>query len=73
MKDNFGLGSPNASLEQEHMYFFLYWLNRFVFPNKSKGVKVEWIPLVEALHNFDDVAMGPFLLSHFYHLLFEMT
>ncbi|KAM2945857.1 hypothetical protein COP2_028722 [Malus domestica] len=41
--------------------------------NKSKGVKVEWIPLVEALHNFDDVAMCPFFLSQLYHLLFEMT
>ncbi|KAB2629109.1 hypothetical protein D8674_033904 [Pyrus ussuriensis x Pyrus communis] len=39
----------------EHMYFLLYWLNKHVFPNKSMGVKVEWIPLVEALHNFDDV------------------
>ena len=73
VKGNFGSGSSNASLEQEHMYFLLYWLNKFVFPNKSKGMKVEWIPLVEALHNFDDVATGPFLLAHFYRLLFEMT
>ena len=36
-------------------------------------MKVEWILLVEALHNFDDVATGPFLLSHLYHLIFEMT
>ena len=55
------------------MYFLQYWLNKHVFPNKSKGVKVEWIPLVEALHNFDDVATGPVLLAHLYHLLDEMT
>ncbi|XP_050114931.1 uncharacterized protein LOC126593094 isoform X1 [Malus sylvestris] len=73
VKKNFGAGSPQADKDQEHMYFLLYWLNKHVFPNKSKGVRVEWIPLVEVLHNFDDVATGPFLLSHFYHLLFDMT
>ncbi|KAM1944769.1 hypothetical protein ACFX15_012965 [Malus domestica] len=73
VKENFGAGSSHVDKDQEHMYFLLYWLNKHVFPNKSKGVKVEWIPLVEALHNFDDVATGPFLLSHLYHLLFEMT
>ncbi|KAM1004500.1 hypothetical protein ACFX2C_004692 [Malus domestica] len=73
VKENFGAGSPRADKDQEHMYFLLYWLNKHVFPNKSKGVRVEWIPLVEVLHNFDDVATGPFLLSHLYHLLFEMT
>ncbi|KAM1560790.1 hypothetical protein ACFX1Z_003998 [Malus domestica] len=56
VKENFGAGSPHANRDQEHMYFLLYWLNKHVFPNKSKGVKVEWIPLVEALHNFDNVA-----------------
>ncbi|KAM1285135.1 hypothetical protein ACFX2J_027737 [Malus domestica] len=73
VKENFGADSSHGNKNQEHMYFLLYWLNKHVFPNKSKGVKVEWIPLVEALHNFEDVATGPFLLSHFYHLLFEMT
>ncbi|KAM2257517.1 hypothetical protein EV2_002732 [Malus domestica] len=73
VKENFGAGSSCADRDQEHMYFLLYWLNKHIFPNKSKGVKVEWIPLVEALHNFDDVATSPFLLSHLYHLLFEMT
>ncbi|KAM0988537.1 hypothetical protein ACFX2A_012681 [Malus domestica] len=73
VKENFGVGLPRVDKDQEHMYFLLYWLNKHIFPNKSKGVRVEWIPLVEALHNFDDVATGPFLLSHLYHLLFEMT
>ncbi|CAN6686501.1 unnamed protein product [Malus baccata var. baccata] len=73
VKENFGAGSPRADKDQEHMYFLLYWLNKHIFPNKSKGVRVEWIPLVEVLHNFDDVATGPFLISHLYHLLFEMT
>ncbi|KAB2635987.1 S2-RNase [Pyrus ussuriensis x Pyrus communis] len=49
------------------------WLNKHVFPNKSKGVKLQWIPLVNALHSFDDVAIGPFNLAHLYHLLHEMT
>ncbi|KAM2000318.1 hypothetical protein ACFX16_007632 [Malus domestica] len=56
VKSNFGVGSSNANINQEHMYFLRYWLNKHAFPNKSKGVKVEWIPLVETLHNFDDVA-----------------
>ncbi|KAM2187879.1 hypothetical protein ACFX1R_031494 [Malus domestica] len=73
VKENFGAASSHANKDQEHLYFLLYWLNKHVFPNKSKGMKVEWIPLVEALHNFDDVATCPFLLSHLYHLLFEMT
>lgn len=30
--------------DQEHVYFLLYWLNKHVFPNKSKGVKLKWIP-----------------------------
>ncbi|KAM2147821.1 hypothetical protein ACFX1Q_004522 [Malus domestica] len=73
VKENFGADSSHVDKDQEHMYFLLYWLNKHVFPNKSKGVKVEWILLVEVLLNFDDVATGPFLLSHLYHLLFEMT
>ena len=41
--------SPTADPAQEYMYFLLYWLNKHVFPNKSEGVKLEWIPLLEAL------------------------
>ncbi|KAM1409051.1 hypothetical protein ACFX2I_009492 [Malus domestica] len=62
-----------ADKAQKHMYFLLYWLNKHMFPNKSKGVKLELIPLVKALHSFDDVVTGPFILAHIYHLLHEMT
>ncbi|KAM1365614.1 hypothetical protein ACFX13_044616 [Malus domestica] len=41
IKENFGADSSHANKDQEHMYFLLYWLNKHVFPNKSKGVKVE--------------------------------
>ncbi|KAM2051888.1 hypothetical protein ACFX16_033454 [Malus domestica] len=41
VKENFGAGSSRADRDQEHMYFLLYWLNKHVFPNKSKGLKVE--------------------------------
>ncbi|KAM1965836.1 hypothetical protein ACFX15_046121 [Malus domestica] len=68
VKKNFGPLSSNANKDQEHMYFLLYWLNKHVFPNKSKGVKVEWIFLVEALYNFDDMATTLFLIAHLYHL-----
>lgn len=55
------------------MYFLIYCLNKHVFLNKSQGVKLEWIPLVEALHSFEEVTTGPFLLAHLYHLVHEMT
>ena len=41
VKKSFGADSPNTNIDQEHMYFLLYWFNKHVFPNKSKGVKVE--------------------------------
>ena len=72
-KKRFSLPSSTVDRAQEHMYFLLYWLNKHVFPNKSKGVKLERIPLVRALHSFDDVASGPFILAQLYHLLHEMT
>lgn len=36
--------SPPSSIvdrAQEHIYFLLYWLNKHMFPNKSKGEKLE--------------------------------
>ncbi|KAM0971365.1 hypothetical protein ACFX2G_019636 [Malus domestica] len=65
--------SLTTNRAQEHIYFLLFWLNKHVFPNKSKRMKLEWIPLVEALHSFDDAATWPFILAHLYHLLHEMT
>lgn len=55
------------------MYFCVYWLNKHVFPNKSKRLKLEWIPLVETLYSFDDVATRLFLIAYLYHFLYEMT
>lgn len=72
-KKTFNLPSSTTDRAQEHMYFLLYWLNKHVFLNKSKGVKFEWIPLVEALHSFNDITTWPFLLAHLYHILYEMT
>ncbi|BBH05113.1 autoinhibited Ca2+-ATPase 11 [Prunus dulcis] len=37
--------------DQQHMLFLLYWLNRFVFPNRSSAVLLEYRHLAEALHN----------------------
>lgn len=72
-KNMFSLSSPIADQAQEHMYFLIYKLNKYVFPNKSKGEKLEWIPLLEVLHSFDYVATWPFIKAHLYHLLYEMT
>ncbi|BBH05389.1 autoinhibited Ca2+-ATPase 11 [Prunus dulcis] len=41
--------------DQQHMLFLLYWLNRFVFPNRSSAVLLEYRHLAEALHNHTDV------------------
>lgn len=35
---------PTTDQAQEHKHFLLYWLNKYVFRNKSKGVKLEQIP-----------------------------
>ncbi|BBH04063.1 hypothetical protein Prudu_015105 [Prunus dulcis] len=45
--------------DQQHMLFLLYWLNRFVFPNRSSAVLLEYRHLAEALHNHTDVGLGP--------------
>ncbi|KAB2600540.1 hypothetical protein D8674_040516 [Pyrus ussuriensis x Pyrus communis] len=63
---------PFAKKNFAHVLSFVLAQQTY-FPQQVQGVKLEWIPLVEALHNFDDVAMGPFLLTHLYHLLYEMT
>lgn len=34
---------------------------------------MEWVPLVEVLHSFDEVATEPFILAHLYHLFYEIT
>ncbi|CAL2228274.1 unnamed protein product [Prunus armeniaca] len=43
--------STEKDKDQQHMLFLLYWLNRFVFPNRSSAT----------LHNHADVGLG---LSH---------
>lgn len=72
-KKMFSPSSPIADRAQEHIYFFIYWLNKHVFPNKLKRMKLEWIRFVEALQSFDDVTTWQFILAHLYHLLHEMA
>lgn len=52
--------------DQQHMLFLLYWLNKFVFPNLSLVVQLEYQHLSEALHNHTDVGLGPTVLAHLY-------
>ncbi|KAM1562808.1 hypothetical protein ACFX10_037294 [Malus domestica] len=40
-KKMFSPPSSTVDRAQVHMYFLLYWLNKYVFLNKSKGVKLE--------------------------------
>lgn len=53
-KETFSPPSSTVNRAQEHMYFLLYWLNKHMLPNKLKKLKLEWIPIVETLHSFND-------------------
>ncbi|CAL9028609.1 unnamed protein product [Prunus brigantina] len=55
------------------MMFLLYWLNRFIFPNRSSAVLLEYGHLAEALHNHTDVGLGPIVLAHLFKNLHTAT
>ncbi|CAL2270708.1 unnamed protein product [Prunus armeniaca] len=58
--------STEKDKDQQHVMFLLYWLNRFVFPNCSSAVLLEYKHLAEALHNYADVGLDPTVLAHLY-------
>ncbi|CAL8168692.1 unnamed protein product [Prunus armeniaca] len=58
---------------QQHMMFLLYWLNKFVLPNCSSAVLLEYRHLAEALHNHSDVGLGPTVLAHLFKNLHTPT
>ncbi|CAL8168355.1 unnamed protein product [Prunus armeniaca] len=55
------------------MMFLLYWLNKFIFPNRSSAVLLEYKHLAEALHNHTDVGLGPRVLAHLFKNLHTAT
>ncbi|KAI5312725.1 hypothetical protein L3X38_041899 [Prunus dulcis] len=55
------------------MLFLLYWLNKFVFPNCSLAVLLEYRHLAEALHNHTDVGLEPMVLAHLFKNLHTTT
>ncbi|CAL2246403.1 unnamed protein product [Prunus armeniaca] len=59
--------------DQQHMLFLLYWLNKFVFPNCSSAVLLEYKHLAEAMHNHTDVGLAPTILAHLYKNLHSAT
>ncbi|CAL8152347.1 unnamed protein product [Prunus armeniaca] len=59
--------------DPQHMLFLLYWLNRFVFPNRSSAFLLEYRHLVEALNNHIDVRLRPTVLAHLYRNLHTAT
>ncbi|XP_034198185.1 uncharacterized protein LOC117613720, partial [Prunus dulcis] len=65
--------STEKDKDQQHMLFLLYWLNRFVFPNRSSAVLLEYRHLAEALHNHTDVGLGPTVLAHLFKNLYTAT
>ncbi|CAL9017937.1 unnamed protein product [Prunus brigantina] len=65
--------STEKDKDQQHMLFLLYWLNRFVFPNRSSAILLEYKHLAEALHNHTDVGLGPTVLAHLFKNLYSAT
>ncbi|CAL8087210.1 unnamed protein product [Prunus armeniaca] len=56
--------SAEKDKDQQHMLFLLYWLNRFVFPNRSSAVLLEYRHLAKVLHNHTDVGLGLTILAY---------
>ncbi|CAL9013694.1 unnamed protein product [Prunus brigantina] len=65
--------SVEKDKDQQHMLFLLYWLNKFIFPNRSSAVLLEYRHLAEALHNHTDVGLGPTVLAHLFKNLHTAT
>ncbi|CAL2256430.1 unnamed protein product [Prunus armeniaca] len=55
------------------MMFLLYWLNRFIWPNRSFAFLLEYRHLAEALHNHIDIGLGPTVLAHLFKNLHTAT
>ncbi|CAL2266795.1 unnamed protein product [Prunus armeniaca] len=51
----------------------MYWLNRFILPNRSFAVLLEYRHLAEALHNHTDIGLGPTILAHLFKNLHTAT
>lgn len=60
-------------IDQQHIWFLNMFLCRFLFPNCSKNIIREFLGLAEALHVFDDVALGPFVLANIYQMMYKIT
>ncbi|CAL2229875.1 unnamed protein product [Prunus armeniaca] len=65
--------SVEKDKDQQHMLFLLYWLNRFILPNRSSAVLLEYRHLVDALHNHTDVGLGPSVMAHLFKNLHTAT
>ncbi|XP_008222865.1 PREDICTED: uncharacterized protein LOC103322714 [Prunus mume] len=65
--------SAEKDKDQQHMLFLLYWLNKFILPNRSSAVLLEYRHLAEALHNHTDVGLGPTVLAHLFKNLHTAT
>ncbi|CAL8112087.1 unnamed protein product [Prunus armeniaca] len=59
--------------DQQHMFFLLYWLNRFVFPNRPSVIPLKYGHLAKAMHNHTGVGLGPTVLPHMYKNLHSAT
>ncbi|CAL2277262.1 unnamed protein product [Prunus armeniaca] len=65
--------SAEKDKNQQHMLFILLWLNRFIFPNRSSAILLEYRHLAEALHNHTNVGPGPTILAHLFTNLHTAT
>ncbi|CAL8993901.1 unnamed protein product [Prunus brigantina] len=62
---------PVATINQNCS--FSNFLKKFVFPNRSSAVLLEYKHLAKALHNHADVGFGPIVLAHLYKNLHSAT
>ncbi|CAL8164894.1 unnamed protein product [Prunus armeniaca] len=65
--------SVEKDKDHQHMLFLMYWLNRFILPNRSSAVLLEYRHLAETLHNHTDVGLGPTVLAHLFKNLHTAT
>ncbi|CAL8163978.1 unnamed protein product [Prunus armeniaca] len=65
--------STEKDKDQQHMLFLMYWLNRFILPNRSFAVLLEYRHLAEALHNHTDIGLGPTVLAYLFKNLHTAT
>lgn len=59
--------------DSEHVAFFLYWMNKFIFYESANRVTKDFIDLACALASGQKQALGPLVLAHLYRGMKELV